>query len=191
MTYIQPPQPGHPHTTTVILLHGRGSNGPEFAEELFSSTTSKHQNLGLTVPQTRWVFPTAPTRWDTRFEEEMPAWFNVYSLTHIEERAESQVEGVRESVRDVVRAVEEEVKLVGGDAGKVFLGGMSQGMAAAVWVLFCYVSCSSFKGIKRPLGGYMGFCGWMPFCVEGGGVLYWSATRGGTAEAVDRCGIRG
>lgn len=93
----------------------------------------------------------------------MPAWFDVYSLTNIEERAELQVEGVRESVKDVVRVVKEEVRLVGGEAERVFLGGMSQGMAAAVWGLFCYVSCFSFQGIERPLGGFIGFCGWMPF----------------------------
>ncbi|BCR86681.1 alpha/beta hydrolase [Aspergillus chevalieri] len=148
------------YTHTIILLHGRGSFGPKFAEELFSSNTSNNQNLPTALPNVRWVFPTSRDRWDTKFEEEIPAWFDAYSLTDIEERQELQVEGLRESVKYVLEVLEKEIKLVG-DAGKVFLGGISMGMAVVVWVVVYYLASGTGKG--KALGGVLGLCGWCPF----------------------------
>jgi len=148
------------HTHTIILLHGRGSLGREFAEELFSSNTTNHQNLPSALQNVRWVFPTSRDRWDTKFEEEMPAWFDVCSLTDIEERQGLQVEGLRESVTYVSEILEKEIKLVR-DAGKVFLGGISMGMAVVVWVVIYYLASGTGKG--KALGGVLGFSGWCPF----------------------------
>ncbi|KAL1981362.1 hypothetical protein VTN96DRAFT_2753 [Rasamsonia emersonii] len=87
--HIHPPQPTHRHTHTIILLHGRGSDGPEFASELFSCATSAAdgQNLPARLPSWRWVFPTARERQYPELDEEeqeddyvMRAWFDAYSL---------------------------------------------------------------------------------------------------------------
>lgn len=72
------------------------------------------------------------------------------------------MEGLRESVvymLDVI--VKREVEMLGGDSGRVFLGGMSQGMATALWVALC----SPMLGMGR-FGGLLGFCGWIPFAGE-------------------------
>ncbi|PKY05544.1 alpha/beta-hydrolase [Aspergillus campestris IBT 28561] len=156
--HIHSPQSTHTHT--VILLHGRGSNGPEFAEELFSSKSSKNQNLASSLPNWRWVFPTSRDRWNTRFEEEICAWFDAYSLTDVQERQELQIEGLRESVLHIVDILENEIRLLGGKASHVYLGGMSQGMATALCTLFCVTGAGRIQG---QLGGFLGFCGWLPF----------------------------
>ncbi|KAE8417646.1 Alpha/Beta hydrolase protein [Aspergillus pseudocaelatus] len=146
------------HTHTVILLHGRGSNGPEFAEELFSSMTSKGHNLASCLPSWRWVFPTSRDRWSDRFQEEMCAWFDAYSLDDIHERQDLQIAGLRESVTHILGILNHEIGILGGNTSHVYLGGISQGMATAIWTLFC-----ATNQIHQPLGGFVGFCGWLPF----------------------------
>lgn len=154
--HIQAPRSEHTHT--AILLHGRGSDGPEFAEELFSSVTSQEQNLPESLPNFRWVFPSSGDRWSARFQEDMPSWFDAYSLEDIGAKQELQVDGLRESVLYMLKLLDREIELVGGDPRHVYLGGISQGMATALWTLFC--APGRFQG---PLGGFLGFCGWLPY----------------------------
>ncbi|EYE98991.1 uncharacterized protein EURHEDRAFT_383180 [Aspergillus ruber CBS 135680] len=156
--YVHPPITTHTHT--IILLHGRGSFGRELAEELFFSNTTNNQNLPTTLPTVRWVFPTSRNYWDTKFEEEIPEWFDAYSLTNIEERQELQVEGLKESIKYILEILEKDIELVG-DAGNVFLGGMSMGMAVVMWVVVHYLA--SATGNNKALGGVLVFSGWFPF----------------------------
>jgi len=49
-------EPTSKHTQTIILLHGRGSTGQEFAEELFAAELSaKHETLRQRFPNYRQV----------------------------------------------------------------------------------------------------------------------------------------
>ncbi|KAL2816397.1 alpha/beta-hydrolase [Aspergillus cavernicola] len=163
--HIIHPQDNQAHTHTAILLHGRASSGPEFAEDLFSSSTSTGKTLSACLPTWRWVFPTSRNRWSTSFQEDMCAWFDVYSLNDITARQELQVEGLRESVGYVLGIVEGEVERLKGEGedGRVFLGGMSQGMAMGLWTLFC----APGDAIRRwKLGGFLGMSGWLPFAGE-------------------------
>ncbi|PYI03257.1 lysophospholipase/carboxylesterase family protein [Aspergillus sclerotiicarbonarius CBS 121057] len=178
--HIHPPLPQSTHTHTAILLHGRGSTGPEFASELFSSCTSHGKPLPSHLPTFRWIFPTSKNRWNSRFEETIPAWFDAYSLTDITEHQELQGPGLRESVAYILRILEEEITRLDGKPGNVFLGGISQGMAIALWSWVC----AGRKGLGR-LGGVVGFCGWMPFAerfVDGDGGL-----DGGRRRLVEFC----
>ncbi|KAL2833619.1 Alpha/Beta hydrolase protein [Aspergillus pseudoustus] len=154
--HIHAPQTTHTHT--IILLHGRASDGPEFAEELFSSLTTKGTPLPDCLPSWRWVFPTSRDRWSALFQEEMCSWFDAYSLTNIDERQELQIEGLQESVSHILDLLENEIRLLDGKAGNVFLGGISQGMATALWTVFC-----AAERIPHQIGGLVGFCGWLPF----------------------------
>ncbi|KAJ5106651.1 alpha/beta-hydrolase [Penicillium angulare] len=146
------------HTQTAVFLHGRGSDGAEFAEDLFSSVNSQGQTLPESLPNMRWVFPNSGSRWHARFEEEIPAWFDAYSLDRIEERQESQVEGLQESVFYILNLLSQEIQQLGGKSHHLYLGGISQGMAIALWSLIC----GPVK-LQSPLGGVLGFCGWLPF----------------------------
>ncbi|KAI2788742.1 hypothetical protein POX_e06763 [Penicillium oxalicum] len=150
--------PQERHTHTAIFLHGRGSTALEFCEDLLQSTTSQLKSLPDSLPHFRWVFPAAKTLYSTRFQEMQWAWFDVWSLENVEERQELVLEGLRESVSHLLAILADEIERVGGDASRVFLCGISQGMATALWTFFCAVG-----QIKQPLGGLVGFCGWLPF----------------------------
>ncbi|KAL7268456.1 hypothetical protein RUND412_008924 [Rhizina undulata] len=149
------------HTNTIILLHGRGSNGTDFAEELFEARTSAGLSLAEHFPGWRWVFPTAKERWSTVFQEEMTEWFDTYSLNDISAEQHLQVEGLREAVRFILDLVEEEAKCLG-SAEKVVLGGISQGEATALQALLCG---------QRRLGAFVGASGWLPFAGQVKGIL--------------------
>ncbi|EEH07111.1 conserved hypothetical protein [Histoplasma capsulatum G186AR] len=151
-------EPQSTHTHTVILLHGRSSDGVEFAEDLFDSQTSDNKSLAAHFPSCRWVFPTSRDRWSSVFREELTAWFDVYSLSNPCEQQDLQVDGLRESTLYILEIVNREIDLLGGKSERVFLGGISQGMATALWALLC-----SPGRIKGRIGAFFGMCGWLPF----------------------------
>lgn len=140
------------HAYTIILLHGRGSNGPEFAKEFFEARTSSSLNLAEHFPSWRWVFPSAKARLSTIFGE-LTEWFDTYSLSDTDAESHLQVEGLREAVLFILDLIGEEAKRVGA-AEKVVLGGVSQGEATALQAFLC--------GRQR-LGAFVGASGWFPF----------------------------
>ncbi|KAI2626387.1 Phospholipase/Carboxylesterase-domain-containing protein [Xylaria nigripes] len=145
-------------THTGIVLHGRGSNGEEFAEEFMASTLSSGQSLQEKLPGWRWVFPTSPELWSTAFQETMTAWFEAHSLSDITARQELQVDGLRESVRYISNILRDEIEKLHGDSEKVVLGGISQGGAAGLWTILCQEAPT--VGI---LGGFFAASTWPPF----------------------------
>jgi predicted esterase len=89
----------------------------------------------------------------------MCAWFDAYSLDNIHERQELQKDGIRESVLHILDILEEEARLLD-RFSHIYLGGMSQGMATALWA---FLAATATGRIQVPLGGLLGFCGWLPF----------------------------
>jgi len=160
-TDTQPPFPEphviHPtsvHTHTVILLHGRGSNGEEFADEFFQGETFAELSLRGHFPDFKWVFPNARERFSTVFQEDLVEWFDIYSLTDPGKEEELQVEGLRESVGHIQSLIEKEVQVFGASArDRIILGGISQGCAVAIITLLAG-ACG--------IGDFVGFNGWMP-----------------------------
>lgn len=151
--------PTSQHTHTAILLHGRGSTGQEFAEELFSdSKLSDGQSLSLKFPGWRWVFPSSRDLWSTAFQEEMPAWFEAHSLTDLTARQDLQMPGIRESIRYLEGVLAQEIERLGGRTERVVLGGISQGGAIGLWTLLCSERISA-----RGLGAFVGASAWLPF----------------------------
>jgi len=166
--------PTGPHTHTIILLHGRGSNAERFGLEFLKSRTSKGQTLPELFPGLKFIFPTAKKRRSTVLKR-MPIkqWFDTYSLTNPDERQELQYEGLHETsvfLHAIIAAEAERVTLE-----RVVLGGLSQGCAAGLQVLmnFCH------RGVRREvfgdddgdvasrvpsrLAGFVGMSGWLPF----------------------------
>ncbi|KAF5542209.1 acyl thioesterase 1 [Fusarium phyllophilum] len=151
-------EPVEPHTHTAILLHGRGSNGEEFAQELLEETLlSDQSSLAQKLPNWRWVFPSSRELWSTAFQEDMPAWFEAHSLTDITARQDLQIPDIKESVSYIKTILDQEIEKLGGDASKVVLGGISQGAAVGMWTLLCLDS------IERPLGAFFATNTWLPF----------------------------
>ncbi|MCJ1365611.1 hypothetical protein MMC16_004736 [Acarospora aff. strigata] len=143
------------------MLHGRGSTGAEFAEELFSGRLSKQDGyLASHFPGWRWVFPSCRMLWSTAFQEEMPAWFEAHSLTDITAKQNLQMDGIRESVDYLLQILKVEVERLGGVSINIVLGGISQGAAVGLWTLLCQTRA------KSRIGGFVGASCWLPFAVD-------------------------
>ncbi|KAF3224321.1 hypothetical protein TWF191_006103 [Orbilia oligospora] len=126
------------HTHTIILLHGRGSNGPKF----------------VLFPSTKWIFPTAKKRRAVLFKR-MPInqWFDIYDINNQTYREHLQVDGLQETTAYLHGLIEQEIKN-GIPVERIVVGGLSQGCAASLYAMLCY---------NKRLGGYVGMCGWLPF----------------------------
>ena len=107
-------EPSSEHTHTAIMLHGRGSNGPEFAEELAETAAPGQKSLMERFPSWRWVFPSSQELWSTAFEEMLPAWFEAHSLTDTTTREDLQIGGIRQSVAYIQSILTPEVARLGG-----------------------------------------------------------------------------
>ncbi|KAH6845228.1 Alpha/Beta hydrolase protein [Chaetomium sp. MPI-CAGE-AT-0009] len=153
-------EPSSEHTHTAIMLHGRGSNGPEFAEELAETMTPGQEPLTQRFPSWRWVFPSSQELWSTAFEEMLPAWFEAHSLTDPSARAELQMEGIRQSVAYIQSILSQEAARLGGETEKVIIMGISQGGAIGMWTLLCQGNLG-----KRP-GAVVGASTWLPFAAN-------------------------
>lgn len=143
------------HTQTIIFLHGRDSIASEFAEEFFESQASDDRTLPEIFPTTRWVFPTSKIRNSARFETPMSQWFDMWSVENHLEKNETQIEGLRESVKEILDLIRTEAVLISPD--RIILGGISQGCATAIHTLL-------YGGIR--LGGFIGLSSWLPFEAE-------------------------
>ncbi|QPH05546.1 hypothetical protein C2857_003405 [Epichloe festucae Fl1] len=140
----------------MIMLHGRGSNGQEFAEEFLSSHLSDNMSLTQKLPGLRWVFPSSQELWSTTFQESIPAWFEAHSLTDITARQDLQTSGIKDSVKYLQDLLDNEIAKLGGQAGNLFLGGISQGGAIGLWTLLC-------RGPACGIGAFLGSSTWLPF----------------------------
>lgn len=118
------------------MLHGRGSDGEEFADEfLTESHLSDKTSLAEAFPGARWVFPSSKKLWSTAFEEDMHAWFEAHSLTDITSRQDLQIAGIKNSVACVQSILDDELARLGGRKEKLVISGISQGGAIAMLTL--------------------------------------------------------
>lgn len=142
------------HTHTIILLHGRGSDGEEFAEELFQGESFSEHSLPQHFPGFKWIFPSAHPSFSTVFQEDLVEWFDIYSLTEPSLEEELQIDGLSESVAFLQELITEEARLLGSPGhDRIILGGISQGCAVAVTALLTG-TCG--------VGAFIGLNGWMP-----------------------------
>lgn len=146
------------HSHTAIILHGRGDTGAEHAEEFLSSPLSSGKTLQDLLPGWRWVFPSAPKRWSTAFQEDMPAWFEAHSLADPSARQDLQTPGIQASLHNISKVIAEEVNRLGGVSSKVVLGGISQGGAVALLTLL--------SGRAKGIGGFFAASTWLPFASD-------------------------
>ncbi|KAF2171804.1 hypothetical protein M409DRAFT_50444 [Zasmidium cellare ATCC 36951] len=166
------------HKQTMILLHGRGSDGEKFGLELLKGPISRVGSGGhsfstvqTTFPHMKFIFPTAKkrrARWYNRAV--INQWFDGVPIDKQDhhnmsrEQEEWQLEGLRESTQFLDAMVEDEVKLVG--SKNVIIGGLSQGCAASLHLLLSYEGGSGDQGSRKPLGGFVGMSGWLPFAKD-------------------------
>ncbi|KAJ0311367.1 hypothetical protein COL516b_002077 [Colletotrichum fioriniae] len=170
------PAPGYEHTHTVILLHGRGSNGKEFADEFFECEVSEAlaqiladgpeqpnnplddtpappppRTLQALFPTFRWVFPSAPSIPSKRFKTDMTQWFDMWSTENPNEQQELQEPGLFESVDFINRLIDGESHLVSPD--KIFLGGCKALAGLIGYASWAYPGLSPYEIPPGLFGG--------------------------------------
>lgn len=148
-TYTRPAQLEHTHT--IIFLHGRDSTAAEFAEELFESQASDDRTLPEIFPTIKWVFPASKMRNSARFNSDMSQWFDMWSIEEPSEKEEIQLEGIKESVAEILSIIRSEAELASPE--RIILAGISQGCATAIHALL-------YGGVR--LGGFIGISSWLP-----------------------------
>lgn len=165
------------HTQTVICLHGRDSDGREFADELSESEASAPANQPRTLPDLfpgiRWVFPSAPTLRSERFGTDMSQWFDMWSVENPVERSELQYPGLRQSIEQILGVIKEEEILVPRE--RIFLAGISQGFATAIAVFFA--------AAPTRFAGLIGLCSWMPAALRAEDLQSFEHTSGGSKSS--------
>ncbi|EFR03626.1 hypothetical protein MGYG_06620 [Nannizzia gypsea CBS 118893] len=170
-------QPRDSHRCTIILLHGRGSNAAKFGPILLSSSASHldqvnqadkdaEHTLASAFTHAKFIFPTAPRRRAIAYNRSViNQWFDNWPLStdtvpsktlrEKQDREYHQADSLRATTIFLHKLLREEISLLGGDAKRVILGGLSQGCAASLVALLLWDGES--------LGAAIGMCGWLPF----------------------------
>lgn len=141
------------HRNTMIMVHGRGSDGKDFAEDLFNAEAITGETLQQRLPGTKWIFHMAHWRQSTFWKFQMKEWFDLWSVEDLTLREGLQVNGLYESILYIRNIIDEEIQS-GTPPENIILGGISQGYATAIHVLL--------SG-QHQLGGFIGVSGWIPF----------------------------
>jgi predicted esterase len=159
--YIIPPSTTH--TTTLILLHGTSTSGPELASTLLafpipSPTSPQTSTLQQLLPSTKLVFPTGRLRPTTVFGgRESHAWFDIHDFSDRTVGEEVQSEGIGESIEYLAELVKQEVGILG-DGKRVVVGGFSQGAAMAGMLIL--------SGFVPEIQNWVVLSGWLPFRLQ-------------------------
>ncbi|KAJ4131827.1 hypothetical protein NW768_006027 [Fusarium equiseti] len=132
---ITSPPLSAPHKLTIIVLHGRGFNADKFHSPLLASLSSSPSiSFQESIPHARFVFPTAPLARATKYRRSLiHQWYEGTGDWEPEARGD-----MRPSVEHIHGILQEEIGMLGGDAGRVVLVGFSQGgaMALVSWLLW-------------------------------------------------------
>lgn len=159
------PKPGHPHTHTVIFLHGRGDDAHNFMKCLQGGTwvDSQRRTPMDVFPTFRWVFPTAGMKPCARpgGPRAMSQWFDMWDHLNLRYREEMQAPGLREGVGRVRELIATEAGKLGGRYDRIVLMGISQGGATSVHTLLNLHLPGG--GGPRRLGAFVGVACRMPF----------------------------
>ncbi|GAP91279.2 putative acyl-protein thioesterase [Rosellinia necatrix] len=159
-------EPTAPHTSTMILLHDRGSDGAEFGRGLLetgftsgSASGSGYRTLPALLPGTRFLFPTVPAGVAVE-------WFDAELRADRANDQEGQLRDLATAAVMLRTAVQRELSNgSNGDGGgggniparRIVLGGFGQG---------CAVALSALLSLEFALGGFVGLSGYLPFQLE-------------------------
>lgn len=148
-------QPSAEHTHTIILLHGRNSNGADFADELLKGRTSDGQSFlqHSTFQGIKWIFPNAPTTYSEQFQQDLSEWFDLASTSNPQAHPERQIDGLDSASAHMCTIIDQELQFIPAD--RIILGGISQGFATAAYTLLCG---------RSSVVGFIGISGWIPDC---------------------------
>ncbi|KOS22695.1 Acyl-protein thioesterase 1 [Escovopsis weberi] len=177
-----PPARATRRPSTVIFLHGRGSNARKFAGPLLASLVHGHRTLRDALPHTKFIFPTAPLARATKYRRSViHQWYDGSGDWEPEARGDMRhsIEHIHDLVRQEVRALDGAGAGAGEAAAarRIVLAGISQGCAMALMSMLLWDGSA--------LGAVVGICGFMPLnahltALLGGGAE--DGTRGSESD---------
>jgi len=139
-----------PHKETLIYLHGVGGSAQIMLDHLFTNYTTMFARNSTKV-----VLLTAPTANVTVSGKAMTSWFDIITFKVEKEfdlnTAFNLTDIMRNSLR-IKQAMHDEIKILGGDSTKLFIGGFSQG---------CFMSLYSGLTFNKTIGGILGSSGYL------------------------------
>lgn len=132
-------KPSAQHTSTVIMLHGLGDTG--------NGWTPVGQMFAADMPNTKFVFPTAPSRPITvNMGMSMPGWHDIVSLEKLD--AEEDRSALLDSMQTIEALAKSEQ-----DNGiqKIVIAGFSQGGTIALLMLRSKLKFAGIVGLSTYL----------------------------------------
>jgi len=158
--YILPPS--GMHYNTVIFLHGRGSTGREFCEDLSQGVMSNLRTLqnALRCRGFRLVFPTARLVFSRGLTEWTPAWLEefFYDLDQLDvDQHDMVTQNIVDGTEFLHNLIVEETNRLRGNARKLFIVGYSDGGSIGLWTLL------TLPPAVQALGGFIGINTTLPF----------------------------
>ncbi|KAJ6827380.1 acyl-protein thioesterase 2-like [Iris pallida] len=134
------------HQATIIWLHGVGENGSSWSHLLET----------LTLPNIKWICPTAPTRHVAAFGFPCTAWFDVVELSP---DGPDDVEGMDATAAHIANLLSTEPADI-----KLGVGGFSIGAATALYSASCCTLGRFGNGNPYPvnISAVVGLSGWLP-----------------------------
>ncbi|KAK4227178.1 hypothetical protein QBC38DRAFT_364828, partial [Podospora fimiseda] len=155
------------HTHALIILHRNQEES--FNSFLFTLLRrywgwkdAKKRGTRLCFPEFKFVFPKAPEMYSERtrrrwwlggWRRKRTMWFDVWDEADPTEKEELQIPGLKFCIPQIIRLIQEEAQLLGGDTTKIILAGLEDGGGIAAHVLF---NC----GFQ--LGAVIGYCSGLP-----------------------------
>lgn len=167
--YCIRPHEEHPHTHTVIFLHGRDSTATNLSEDLLDGHDTRGRHLQDIFPSVRWVFAQSDKQTSEPLGREIHQWFDISDLKNPDDRQDLQIGGLQQSTTKLIQLIRNEAATVGG-LHRVILAGFCQGFSVAVHALLNYSSDSSGEAPEpqsepepdKKLGALIGLSSWMP-----------------------------
>ncbi|TGZ76837.1 alpha/beta-hydrolase, partial [Ascodesmis nigricans] len=147
-------------TSALIFLHGRGDSSRNFLP-LFTTTpisTPPHTLGGILSPKTRIVVPTCLPTHSPIYGTRYAVWFDMFHERGAwnGDYTAHQKHSIRACVSYLHSVIETEIAS-GIPASQIWVGGISQGMGAAMLTFLCG---------RWKLGGVVGLSGWVPFAAD-------------------------
>ena len=151
------------HTHTIIFMPGF-TNTPENFKNIFTNKINFKKKNDTTI-----IILRSPLTDVSYLKSKNYSWFDIYDMP-MDDFSDINLEDLKKSAKVLEKVVNNEVKLLNGDYGKIIVGGHSQGAAISLYQAYTtkekYGGLFAFSGFltpgdisddKKTLPVYMGY----------------------------------
>ena len=135
------------HTHTIIFMPGF-TNTPENFKNIFTNKINFKKKNDTTI-----IILRSPLTDVSYLKSKNYSWFDIYDMP-MDDFSDINLEDLKKSAKVLEKVVNNEVKLLNGDYGKIIVGGHSQGACISLYQAYTtnknYGSVFAFSGILPP-----------------------------------------